>query len=222
MHAGSQRWVRCYPTAGRGRCWRSFFRSAGHRPWKPPGNELFVLARGWSRRLSRGRDPSRRWWRNLLQLTAATCGRLVSIRGARSRFSSLRSAAMRGSGVVFASVPAEATSQTRQLRGVLHGLGATPATPVTILSDLADGPRSLAEAASPGPTHQQQMRWSPRGAHLMLKVRTSVANSTLDRDYAVAARWARRPFRRATPHVLDGLIGQIRAFRAFRPGQPAR
>jgi hypothetical protein len=44
---------------------------------------------------------------------------------------------------------------------------------------------------------QQQMRWSPRGAHLMLKVRTSVVNGTLSRDYAVAERWARRPFRRA-------------------------
>ena len=44
---------------------------------------------------------------------------------------------------------------------------------------------------------QQQMRWSPRGAHLMLKVRTSAVNGTLDRDYAVAERWARRPFRRA-------------------------
>jgi hypothetical protein len=235
-----------------------------------------------------------------------------------------------GKQVVFASVPAEAASQTRQLRGVLHGLAATPTTPVTILSDGADGPRSLGEAASPGPTHhvldwfhlamrvqhvaqaatswpdttetdrqagtrltetierirwrlwhgqvkraldliaetivivdpvsddvsatanaarkvarllgdletfvsgqsniiigyatarrreepistaitestvqwllhrrmnaQQQIRWSPRGAHLMLKVRTSVVNGTLDRDYAVAERWARRPFRRA-------------------------
>ena len=58
-----------------------------------------------------------------------------------------------GKQVVFASVPAEATSQTRQLRGVLYGLGATPATPVTILSDGADGPRSLGEAACPGPIH---------------------------------------------------------------------
>ena len=232
--------------------------------------------------------------------------------------------------VVFSSVPAEANSQTRQLRGVLHRLGATPATPVTVLSDGADDPRSLGEAASPGPTHhvldwfhlamriqyvaqaakswpdatesdrqagarlaetierirwrlwhgqvrraldligetlitldaapddtapivgaarkvarllgdletyvsgqsdiiidyattrrreepistaitestvqwllhrrmnaQQQMRWSPRGAHLMLKVRTAVVNGTLDRDHAVAERWARRPFRRA-------------------------
>jgi hypothetical protein len=44
---------------------------------------------------------------------------------------------------------------------------------------------------------QHQMRWSPRGAHLMLKVRTSVVNGTLDRDHVVAERWARRPFRRA-------------------------
>ena len=235
-----------------------------------------------------------------------------------------------GKQVVFSSVPAEAHSQTRQLRGMLHGLGATPITPVTILSDGADGPRSLGEAASPGPTHhvldwfhlamrvqhaaqaakswpdatdsdrqagarlaetierirwrlwhgqvrraldligetlttldataddpapieaaarkvarllcdletyvsgqsdliidyatarrreepistaitestvqwllhrrmnaQQQMRWSPRGAHLMLKVRTSAVNGTLDRDHAVAERWARRPYRRA-------------------------
>ena len=43
----------------------------------------------------------------------------------------------------------------------------------------------------------QQMRWSPRGAHLMLKVRTAAVNETLDRDYAVAERWAHRPFRKA-------------------------
>jgi hypothetical protein len=44
---------------------------------------------------------------------------------------------------------------------------------------------------------QQQMRWSPRGAHLMLKARTAVVNGTLDRDHAVAERWGCRPFRRA-------------------------
>jgi len=43
---------------------------------------------------------------------------------------------------------------------------------------------------------QQHMRWSPRGAHLM-KVRTATASGTLERDHAVAERWARRPFRRA-------------------------
>ena len=43
----------------------------------------------------------------------------------------------------------------------------------------------------------QQMRWSPRGAHCMLKVRTAVANDTLAEDHAAAERWARRPFRSA-------------------------
>jgi hypothetical protein len=235
-----------------------------------------------------------------------------------------------GKQVVFSSMPAEADRQREQLRGVLHGLGATPATPVTILSDGADGPRSLGEAASVGPTHhvldwfhlsmriqhvaqaakswpdasaedrkagtslaetierirwrlwhgqvrrgleligetmatleataettrsatlaalkvarllgeletyvcgqsdiiidyatarrreepistavtestvqwllhrrmnaQQQMRWSPRGAHLMLKVRCAVMNGTLEHNHAIAERRACRPFRRA-------------------------
>jgi hypothetical protein len=235
-----------------------------------------------------------------------------------------------GEPIVFSSVPAEADRQTQQLCGVLHRLGATPCTELTILSDGADGPRSLGEAASLGPTFHvldwfhlairiqhvaqavkgwpditnrdrqdgtlfadavehvrwrlwhgqvqraldligdtvaardaiaavgsaaratagkvaallrgletyvagqaamiidyaaarhdaepistastestvqwllhrrmganQQIRWSPRGAHMMLKVRTAVANGTLEGDYAVAERWARRPFRRA-------------------------
>ena len=235
-----------------------------------------------------------------------------------------------GKQVVFASMPAEADRQREQLRGVLHGLGATPDTPVTILSDGAEGPRSLGEAASVGPTHhvldwfhlsmriqhvaqaagswpdasdgdratgalltetierirwrlwhgqiersldligetmislgataetasppasvalkvarllndletyvcgqsdiiidyatarrckkpistattestvqwllhrrmnaQQQMRWSPRGAHLMLKVRCAVMNGTLEQDHAISERLAHRPYRRA-------------------------
>jgi hypothetical protein len=235
-----------------------------------------------------------------------------------------------GKRVVFASMPAEADRQREQLRGVLHGLGATSATPVTILSDGADGPRSLGEAASIGPTRhvldwfhlsmrvqhvaqaastwpdisagdrktgtrlsetierirwrlwhgqvrrgleligetmekleataettpsltsaalkvvrllsdletyvcgqsdiiidyatarrreepistattestvqwllhrrmnaQQQMRWTPLGAHLMLKVRCAVTNGTLEQDHAVAEPWACRPYRRA-------------------------
>jgi hypothetical protein len=43
---------------------------------------------------------------------------------------------------------------------------------------------------------QQQMRWTPRGAHLMLKVRCAVMNGTLARDHTVAEQRARRPFRR--------------------------
>jgi hypothetical protein len=43
----------------------------------------------------------------------------------------------------------------------------------------------------------QQMRWPPRGAHRMLKVRTAVANDTLPEDHAAAEHWARQPFRPA-------------------------
>ena len=57
-----------------------------------------------------------------------------------------------GKQVVFSSMPAEADRQRDQLRGVLHGLGATAGTPVTVLSDGAEGPRSLGEAACVGPT----------------------------------------------------------------------
>jgi hypothetical protein len=42
---------------------------------------------------------------------------------------------------------------------------------------------------------KQQMRWSPRGAHLMLKVRTAVMNATFERDHVAAERWANRPYR---------------------------
>jgi hypothetical protein len=45
--------------------------------------------------------------------------------------------------------------------------------------------------------NNQQMRWSPRGAHLMLKVRTSVMNGTFNQDHTTAERWVRRPFRKA-------------------------
>jgi hypothetical protein len=44
---------------------------------------------------------------------------------------------------------------------------------------------------------QQHMRWTPRGAHLMLKVRCAVMNGTLEHDHAVAEGRACRPFRRA-------------------------
>src|SRR3954453_4963232 len=236
-----------------------------------------------------------------------------------------------GKPLVFASVPDEADHQAQQLRGVLHELGAANTTPVTILSDGADGPRAVGEAASLGPTRHvldcfhlamrihhvaqavqgwpddtaenraegarladvveahirwrlwhgqvqraldligdtlgpleamandaasptalqaskvakvlrgletyvsgqseiiidyakarrcgepistattestvqwllhrrmsasQQMRWSPRGAHLMLKVRTAVMNGTFDQDHAAAEWRAKRPYRR--------------------------
>ncbi len=43
----------------------------------------------------------------------------------------------------------------------------------------------------------QQMRWSPRSANRMLKVRTAAMNGTLASDHTAAEPYARRPFRRA-------------------------
>jgi hypothetical protein len=233
----------------------------------------------------------------------------------------------RGQHQLFSSVAVEADRERLQLSGVLRGLGATSATPITVLTDGAEGPRSLGEAASPGPTRhvldwfhlamrvqhiaqtvrgwpgatdkdrqngalfaetierirwrlwhgqvqralnligetleklgrsrlgltdayaarlkrvlqdletyvsgqsdsiinyaaarrsakpistattesavqrlvhrrmsaKQQMRWSPRGAHLMLKVRTAVMNATFERDHVAAERSTNRPYRR--------------------------
>ena len=78
-----RRWVPYSPTAGPGRCCRSFCRLVSRRLWKRPGSEHFVWVPGWSGKPSRAQAPSRRWQRNLLHspLTAATCGRLVSTRG---------------------------------------------------------------------------------------------------------------------------------------------
>jgi hypothetical protein len=95
-----------------------------------------------------------------------------------------------GKQVVFSTVPVEAHSQKRQLRGVLRGLSATPATPVTVLSDGADGPRSLSEAASPGPTHHV-LDWF----HLAMRVQhvAQVALSwpdTTETDHQAGARLA--------------------------------
>ncbi len=39
---------------------------------------------------------------------------------------------------MLASVPAEADSQTRQLRAALQGLGATPVAPITVLPMVRD------------------------------------------------------------------------------------
>jgi hypothetical protein len=89
-----------------------------------------------------------------------------------------------GKPIVFSSMPAEANRQRDQLRGVLHGPGATPATPVTILSDGAEGPRSLGAAASIGPTHHV-LDWfhlSMRIQHVTQAARSWPAASAGDRE----------------------------------------
>jgi len=49
----------------------------------------------------------------------------------------------RGEQQLFSSVPVEADRQRQQLNAVLRDLGATRTTPVTVLSDGAEGPRFL-------------------------------------------------------------------------------
>ena len=46
-------------------------------------------------------------------------------------------------------------------------------------------------------TTKQQMRWSPKGAHFMLKVRTSVMNETFEQDHIALAQSTRGQQRRA-------------------------
>ena len=60
---------------------------------------------------------------------------------------------------------------------------------------------------------EQQMRWSPRGAHLLLQIRTRVLNDTLPDDYR---RWypdfnhtpTGRTKPRSLPTVCPALIGR--------------
>jgi hypothetical protein len=103
----------------------------------------------------------------------------------------------------------DATAAASKVAGVLRPLETYVAGQATMIIDCATA-RHGEEPISTAPTEStvqwllhrrmganQQMRWSPRGAHLMLKVRTAVANGVFDQDYVVAERWARRPFRRA-------------------------
>jgi hypothetical protein len=68
----------------------------------------------------------------------------------------------KGEQQLFSSVPVEADRQRQQLSTVLRDLGATPTTPVTVLSDGAEGPRFLAETASPGPIRHLLDCWCGR------------------------------------------------------------
>ena len=70
-----------------------------------------------------------------------------------------------GKPVLFSGVPGEADRQRTQLNSMLTGLGMTADTEVTILSDGADGPRSLGEAASIG-TVYHVLHW----LHLAMRI----------------------------------------------------
>jgi hypothetical protein len=106
-----------------------------------------------------------------------------------------------------ASTPAAAAAG--KVLAVLRGLETYVAGQAGLINDYAtarDGDEPISTAPTEGTVQwllhrrmgaNQQMRWSPRGAHLMLKVRTAVTNGSFDLDHAVVERWARRPFRRA-------------------------
>jgi len=103
-----------------------------------------------------------------------------------------------GREVVFSSMPAEADRQVRQLHHLLQRLGATANTPVTILSDGAEGPRCLGAAASVGPI-RHVLDWfhlSMRVQHVAQAVKgwatavPAAAERTTTLDDAVAhVRW---------------------------------
>jgi hypothetical protein len=120
--------------------------------------------------------------------------------------------------------------------GVLRGLETYVSGQSELIIDYAtargtEEPISTAntESTVQWPLHRrmganQQMRWSPRGAHLMLKVRTSVVNGTFNKNLAAAERWARRPSHKAasvggslrkSPHLLDGLADRCIAARVL-------
>jgi hypothetical protein len=111
--------------------------------------------------------------------------------------------------VLGAMAVASSAAAARKVVGVLRGLESYVAGQAALIIDDAAA-RHGEEPISTAPTEgtvqwllhrrmgaNQQMRWSPRGAHLMLQARTAVANATFDRDHVVAERWARRAFHRA-------------------------
>ncbi len=96
-----------------------------------------------------------------------------------------------------------------KVAALLRGLEAYVSGQADLIIDYAEGRRRgepISTATTEGTVQwllhrrmgaSQQMRWSPRGAHRMLQVRTAVANGTLADDHVAAERWARRPFRSA-------------------------
>ena len=113
-----------------------------------------------------------------------------------------------GKQVVFSSMPAEADRQWDQLRGVLHELGATPATLITVLSDGADGPRSLGESASVGPTHHV-LDWF----HLSMRIQhVAQAAKSWPEHFGGGMRSRQPPFRndRADPLAALAWTGRPR------------
>ena len=101
-----------------------------------------------------------------------------------------------GKPVLFSSVPGEADQQHTRLNGVLMGLGMTADTEVTILSDGANGPRSLGEAASTG-TVFHVLDWF----HLAMRVQHAAQCASGWPDATVLGRQDGARFADAVEHI---------------------
>jgi hypothetical protein len=101
-----------------------------------------------------------------------------------------------GRPVLFSGVPGEADRPCTQLNGVLSGLGMTTDTEVTILSDGADGPRSLGQAASTG-TAFHVLDWF----HLAMRVQHAAQCASGWPDATVRTRRDGARFADAVEHI---------------------
>ena len=101
-----------------------------------------------------------------------------------------------GEPVLFSGAPREADQQYTQLNGVLSGLGMTADTEVTILSDGADGPRSLGEAASTG-TVFHELDWF----HVAMRVQHAAQCASGWPSATVRARRDGARFADAVEHI---------------------
>ena len=132
---------------------------------------------------------------------AIDAGHMKSIRTYQMRSFEVMLARVRndqGQEVVFSSLPAETDRQVRQLQHVLRRLGATATTPVTILSDGAEGPRALGAAASVGPIRNglDWLHLSMRVQHVAQAVKgcstaapAAVEQTTMLDDAVTRLRW---------------------------------
>ena len=150
-------------------CCRNSCRSATFRRWRRPA--AGPPASGRSVGTAGGIEPTRcaggRSASNLTLHRRRSRALGSQLSGSLVRGNALpRSAMTMGNKSCSAVCLREADRQRGPAARRAHGLGATPGTPVTILSDGAEGPRSLGEAACVGPT-RHVLDWF----HLSMRIR---------------------------------------------------
>ena len=146
-----RRWGPCFPTAGPGHCRQNSCRSAMCPRRRPHAGEPCGWALAWSDRRSSPprRQPKR--GQSRFPSTGVMCGRFAVIRPARSRSCWPRSATTMANRPCSPACPRRPIGNGNNCAVSCMGWERHPRRP-TILSDGADGPRSLGEAASIGPT----------------------------------------------------------------------